>query len=120
GRYPVCCLFLEIDPASVDVNIHPAKREVKFHQERAVRQWVTQAIRQTLLQFHALPEMSAVKDRRLMPQAESRSVPEPSAPRPREFSTFTPLTGTPLTAWPSRPIAPPPHTAPAPVPQPPL
>src|SRR6267142_1964407 len=44
GRYPVCCLFLEIDPAAVDVNIHPAKREVKFHRERAVRQLVTQAV----------------------------------------------------------------------------
>src|SRR5437867_35695 len=28
GRYPVCCLFLEISPAAVDVNIHPAKRDV--------------------------------------------------------------------------------------------
>ena len=53
GRYPVCCLFLEIDPAAVDVNIHPAKREVKFHQERTVRGIVTQAIRQALLRFHA-------------------------------------------------------------------
>jgi DNA mismatch repair protein MutL len=53
GRYPVCCLFLEIDPAAVDVNIHPAKREVKFHQERQVRHLVTQAVRQTLLRFHS-------------------------------------------------------------------
>ncbi|MBU6401167.1 MAG: DNA mismatch repair endonuclease MutL, partial [Verrucomicrobia bacterium] len=52
GRYPVGCLFLELDPAEVDVNIHPAKREVKFHQERAVRHCVAQAVRQALLNFH--------------------------------------------------------------------
>jgi DNA mismatch repair protein MutL len=52
GRYPVCCLFLEIDPAAVDVNIHPSKREVKFHQEAQVRRNVAQAVRQTLLRFH--------------------------------------------------------------------
>jgi DNA mismatch repair protein MutL len=53
GRYPVCCLFLEIDPAAVDVNIHPAKREVKFHREAEVRRLVAQAVRETLLAFHA-------------------------------------------------------------------
>ncbi len=53
GRYPVCCLFLEIDPAAVDVNIHPAKREVKFHREAEVRRLVAHAVRQTLLDFHA-------------------------------------------------------------------
>src|SRR5207245_6014480 len=53
GRYPVCCLFLELDPAAVDVNIHPAKREVKFHREAEVRRLVAQAVRETLLQFHA-------------------------------------------------------------------
>jgi DNA mismatch repair protein MutL len=52
GRYPVCCLFVELDPAEVDVNIHPAKREVKFHAERQVRALVTQAVRRTLLAFH--------------------------------------------------------------------
>lgn len=55
GRYPVCCLFLEIDPAAVDVNIHPAKREVKFHREAEVRRLVAQAVRQTLLNFHSEP-----------------------------------------------------------------
>src|ERR1019366_7380155 len=53
SRYPVCCLFLEVNPAEVDVNIHPAKREVKFHREKSVRQLLAQAIRETLLNFHA-------------------------------------------------------------------
>jgi DNA mismatch repair protein MutL len=53
GRYPVCCLFLEINPAAVDVNIHPAKREVKFHREAEVRRLAAQAVRQTLLDFHS-------------------------------------------------------------------
>jgi DNA mismatch repair protein MutL len=53
GRYPVGCLFLEIDPAAVDVNIHPAKREVRFHSESDVRRLVAQAVRETLLKFHS-------------------------------------------------------------------
>lgn len=60
GRYPVCCLFLEVDPASVDVNIHPAKREVKFHREQEVRRWVAEAVRQTLLAFAAQTTTSPV------------------------------------------------------------
>ena len=58
GRYPVCCLFLEIDPAAVDVNIHPAKREVKFHREFEIRKFVAQAVQETLLAFHAEPVKS--------------------------------------------------------------
>jgi DNA mismatch repair protein MutL len=53
GRYPVCCLFLELDPAAVDVNIHPAKREVKFHSEFEIRKFAAQAVRETLLAFHS-------------------------------------------------------------------
>jgi DNA mismatch repair protein MutL len=56
GRYPVCCLFLEIDPAAVDVNIHPSKREVKFHREFEIRKFVAQAVKETLLAFHGEPE----------------------------------------------------------------
>jgi DNA mismatch repair protein MutL len=71
GRYPVCCLFVEISPAEVDVNIHPAKREVKFHREKTVRQWVAQAVRETMLRFHAPAKIQAV------PQ------PPPPVPGPR-------------------------------------
>jgi DNA mismatch repair protein MutL len=53
GRFPVCCLFLELNPAEVDVNIHPAKREVRFHQDRAVRRLVTLAIHESLLRYHS-------------------------------------------------------------------
>jgi DNA mismatch repair protein MutL len=53
GRYPVCCLFLEIDPAAVDVNIHPSKREVKFHREFEIRKHVARAVHDALLAFHA-------------------------------------------------------------------
>jgi DNA mismatch repair protein MutL len=60
GRYPVCCLFLEVDPAEVDVNIHPAKREVKFHREADVRRFVAQAVRQTLLELHSAGQASNV------------------------------------------------------------
>ena len=52
GRYPVCCLFLEIDPAAVDVNVHPQKREVRFREEQAVRRLVAKAVRDALLAFH--------------------------------------------------------------------
>jgi DNA mismatch repair protein MutL len=48
GQFPVTFLFLAIDPASVDVNIHPAKREVRFRDETTVRQAVTEAVRAAL------------------------------------------------------------------------
>ncbi len=52
GQFPVCCLFLEIAPGEVDVNIHPAKREVKFHHERDVRRILTRAVQDALVEFH--------------------------------------------------------------------
>ncbi len=48
GQYPVTFLFLEIDPASVDVNVHPAKREVRFRDPTAVREAIVHSLQQTL------------------------------------------------------------------------
>ena len=48
GQYPVTFLFLKLDPASVDVNVHPAKREVRFRDPTGVREVIVQCIQQTL------------------------------------------------------------------------
>ena len=53
GQYPVTFLFLEIDPRSVDVNVHPAKREVRFRDPNDVRQAVVRCIQETLEQARA-------------------------------------------------------------------
>ncbi len=55
GRYPVCCLFLEMNPAAVDVNIHPSKREVKFHREFEIRKYTARAVHEALLAYHSEP-----------------------------------------------------------------
>jgi DNA mismatch repair protein MutL len=48
GRYPPAFLFLEIEPQEVDVNVHPAKREVRFRNDGAIRRFVLGAITDTL------------------------------------------------------------------------
>ena len=114
GRYPVCCLFLEIDPAAVDVNIHPAKREVKFHRESEVRKLVAQAVKDTLLAFHG-NDMAAESKRwggrprepLTTPELTGSSVASPHASSPPALPEF-PLSPKPVPEWPSQPAEQPP------------
>ena len=44
GRFPPAILFLNLDPSAVDVNVHPAKREIRFREEAKVRHFVLTAV----------------------------------------------------------------------------
>ena len=55
GRYPLAFLFLEIDSAAVDVNVHPAKREVRFRNEAQVRAFVIRAVLERLRELGGTP-----------------------------------------------------------------
>jgi len=50
GRYPITVLDLGLDPGSVDVNVHPTKREVRFHDERSIFGQVQRSVRAALTQ----------------------------------------------------------------------
>jgi len=47
-RYPLALLWLDLPPDEVDVNVHPAKREVRFRDERRVFRWVAGCVNQAL------------------------------------------------------------------------
>src|SRR5881392_1996403 len=83
GQYPVTFLFLRLDPSAVDVNVHPAKREVRFRDPNGVREAIVRCIQQTLEHARAdweekfrapvRPGSAAVRNTKAAPDLSLRS-----------------------------------------------
>jgi len=58
GRYPLTTLFLEIDPQDVDVNVHPAKAEVRFKEQEKIFSFVQRSVRKALLAYSPVPNVA--------------------------------------------------------------
>lgn len=56
--FPTCVLFIEMNPGYVDVNVHPAKLEVKFSDERVIFESVYYTVKRALEEYEYRPEMN--------------------------------------------------------------
>src|SRR4030043_252369 len=54
---PTYFIFMETDPASIDINIHPTKTEIKFEDERSIWQILMASVREALGRFNILPSL---------------------------------------------------------------
>ena len=66
-KYPSCVMNIHLNPARVDVNVHPAKLEVKFSNEKPVFEAVYYAVRQALEQNVTRPEFAAPEKKPIAP-----------------------------------------------------
>lgn len=58
NRYPVCVLFLEMPPNEIDVNIHPAKTEIKFHDDGEIKQFIYSALKKAFNLYDHVPKVT--------------------------------------------------------------
>ncbi|MEA1958119.1 MAG: DNA mismatch repair endonuclease MutL, partial [Chloroflexota bacterium] len=75
GRHPIAVLNIAIDPRDIDINVHPAKTEIKFRNEREVFADVQRAVRAALIEETAVPQSRRAPHTVSLPSSASRTEP---------------------------------------------
>lgn len=86
--FPAYALFIDIDPAQLDVNVHPTKQEIKFEDEKIVYAFVQAAVKHALAQFSVTPTLDFDLDASIQ---QLDAVSKPFTERERSTATDSPL-----------------------------
>ncbi|SOC81492.1 DNA mismatch repair protein MutL [Salinimicrobium sediminis] len=90
GVYPSYFLFLQVDPKSIDINIHPTKTEIKFDDEHALYTILRSSIKHSLGQFNVAPVLDFDRDATLDTPYEfsNKAVTPPKVEVDHNFNPF--------------------------------
>ena len=99
GRYPVVCLFLDLDPARVDVNVHPTKADVRFRDSGLVRGLIVGALKQALEQDGGRTASTGGVATLAAFRPQGLRQPPPAAPMPRPIPARAALAPDPATGF---------------------
>lgn len=79
GKYPGCVLHVNVNPAAVDVNVHPAKLEVRFSNEREIFEAVYYAVKNTLVKNDERPVLDIKEEKQATPAFSDRGAKPPES-----------------------------------------
>ncbi len=90
---PSYFIFMEIDPASIDINIHPTKTEIKFDNEQSIWQIIMASVREALGRFNIVPSLDFGSEMLVDIPVQSSSRGIPDTPAIEINSQYNPFAG---------------------------
>jgi len=90
---PSYFIFMEADPATIDINIHPTKTEIKFEDERAIWQILMASVREALGRFNIVPSLDFENEALIEIPVSRNSVYMPDHPRIDINTNYNPFEG---------------------------